>query len=100
MTTSTSSKSSPSYEAIKLGIDAHAKYYWVSRQVDGATPFKGPVASNSSCRVHPTGGTQTTPFPHCSSFAGELHLFDHEKWSTSQFNFSKGLWRRAVNEMA
>jgi hypothetical protein len=38
MTTSTSSKSSPSYEAIKLGIDAHAKYYWVSRQVDGATP--------------------------------------------------------------
>jgi hypothetical protein len=38
MTTSTPSKSSPSYEAIKLGIDAHAKYYWVSRQVDGATP--------------------------------------------------------------
>ena len=31
-------QSSPSYEAIKLGIDAHAKYYWVSRQVDGATP--------------------------------------------------------------
>jgi len=38
MTTSTSSKSSPSYEAIKLGIDAHAKYYWISRQVEGATP--------------------------------------------------------------
>ena len=38
MTTSTSSKSSLSYEAIKLGIDAHAKYYLVSRQVDGATP--------------------------------------------------------------
>jgi transposase len=38
MTTSTPSQSSPSYEAIKLGIDAHAKYYWVSRQVDGATP--------------------------------------------------------------
>jgi hypothetical protein len=30
MTTSASSKSSPSYEAIKLGIDAHAKYHWVS----------------------------------------------------------------------
>ena len=27
-----------SYEAIKLGIDAHAKYCWVSRQVNGATP--------------------------------------------------------------
>jgi hypothetical protein len=38
MTTATPSQSSPSYEAIKLGIDAHAKYYWVSRQVDGATP--------------------------------------------------------------
>jgi len=38
MTTSTPSQSSPSYGAIKLGIDAHAKYYWVSRQVDGATP--------------------------------------------------------------
>ena len=38
MNSSKQSKSSPSYEAIKLGIDAHAKYYWVSRQVDGATP--------------------------------------------------------------
>jgi hypothetical protein len=38
MTTSTPSQSSPSYDAIKLGIDAHAKYHWVSRQVDGATP--------------------------------------------------------------
>jgi len=37
MNSSTPSKSSPSYEAIKLGIDAHAKYYWVSRQVDDAT---------------------------------------------------------------
>jgi transposase len=38
MNSSTSSQSTSSYEAIKLGIDAHAKYYWVSRQVDGATP--------------------------------------------------------------
>ena len=38
MTTSTPSHSTVSYEAIKLGIDAHAQYYWVSRQVDGATP--------------------------------------------------------------
>ena len=38
MTTSISSKSSLSYEPIKLGIDPYAKYYWVSRQVDGATP--------------------------------------------------------------
>ncbi len=38
MTNSTSSPNSPSYEAIKVGIDAHAKYYRVSSQVDGATP--------------------------------------------------------------
>ncbi len=38
MTTFTSPQASPSCEAIKLGIDAHAKCYWVSRQVDGATP--------------------------------------------------------------
>ena len=38
MTTSTPSESSPSCEAIKIGIDAHAKYYGVSRQVDGETP--------------------------------------------------------------
>ena len=38
MTTTYSSKSTASYDSIKLGIDAHAQYYWVSRQVDGATP--------------------------------------------------------------
>jgi hypothetical protein len=38
MTSSTPSQSTVSYQAIKLGSDAHAKYYWVSRQVDGATP--------------------------------------------------------------
>jgi hypothetical protein len=38
MTTSTLSQSSLSYESIKLGIDAHAKYSWESRQVVGATP--------------------------------------------------------------
>ena len=38
MNSSKQSKSSPTHEIIKLGIDAHAKYYWVSRQVDGATP--------------------------------------------------------------
>jgi hypothetical protein len=38
MTTTYSSKASPTHEIIKLGIDAHAKYYWVSRRVDGATP--------------------------------------------------------------
>jgi hypothetical protein len=29
-----------SYESIKLGIDAHAKWYYVARQLDGATPKK------------------------------------------------------------
>ena len=38
MTTINPSPSTVSYESIKLGIAAHAKYYWVSRQVDGATP--------------------------------------------------------------
>ncbi len=38
MTTIYPSKSTASYDSIKLGIDAHAQYYWVSRQVDGATP--------------------------------------------------------------
>jgi hypothetical protein len=31
-------ESSRSYETIKLGIDAHAKWYYVARQLDGATP--------------------------------------------------------------
>ena len=30
--------SSKSYATIKLGIDAQAKWYYVARQVDGATP--------------------------------------------------------------
>ena len=27
-----------SYDSIKLGIDAHAKFFYVARQLDGATP--------------------------------------------------------------
>jgi hypothetical protein len=27
-----------SYASIKLGIDAHAKWYYVARQLDGTTP--------------------------------------------------------------
>jgi hypothetical protein len=38
MTPAKASPSNVSYKSIKLGIDAHAKYYRVSRQVDGATP--------------------------------------------------------------
>lgn len=38
MTTTSPSPSTASHESIKLGIDAHAQYCWVSRQVDGATP--------------------------------------------------------------
>ncbi len=30
--------STKSYDTIKLGIDAHAKWYYVARQLDGATP--------------------------------------------------------------
>ena len=32
------SDSTETCESIKLGIDAHAKWYYVGRQVDGATP--------------------------------------------------------------
>ena len=39
MTTQTTPNSSEQYETIKLGIDAHAQWYYVSRQVDGATPL-------------------------------------------------------------
>jgi hypothetical protein len=38
MTTTHPSKSTAFYDSIKLGIHAHAQYYWVSRQVNGATP--------------------------------------------------------------
>ena len=38
MTTAKPSPSDVSHESMKLGIDAHAKYHWGSRQVDGATP--------------------------------------------------------------
>ena len=38
MTTTYSSKSNAYYGPIKLGIDAHAQYYWVSRQIDGMRP--------------------------------------------------------------
>jgi hypothetical protein len=31
-------ESTKSYNTIKLGIDAHAKWYYVARQLDGATP--------------------------------------------------------------
>ena len=37
MTTTTRFQSTGSYESNKLGIDAHAQYYWLSRQADGAT---------------------------------------------------------------
>ena len=30
--------STKSYDTIKLGIDAHANWYYVARQLDGATP--------------------------------------------------------------
>ena len=38
MNTKTQSNTNETCESIKLGIDAHAKWYYVGRQVDGATP--------------------------------------------------------------
>ncbi len=38
MNANTKSNPNETCESIKLGIDAHAKWYYVGRQVDGATP--------------------------------------------------------------
>jgi hypothetical protein len=38
MNTKIESDPTKSYDTIKLGIDAHAKWYYVARQLDGATP--------------------------------------------------------------
>ena len=38
MTTPTVPQFDIFYKANKLGIDAHSKYYWVCRQIEGATP--------------------------------------------------------------
>ena len=38
MMTDDKTETSKSYDTIKLGIDAHAKWYYVARQLDGATP--------------------------------------------------------------
>lgn len=38
MKTRTEPNPTETHETIKLGIDAHAKWYYVGRQVDGATP--------------------------------------------------------------
>jgi transposase len=38
LTTTYPPKATASYDSIKLGIGAHAQYYWVSRQVEEATP--------------------------------------------------------------
>ena len=51
LTTINPSQSTASYDSTKLGIDAHAQYYWVSRQVDGATPQ--PVQKLLFLRVSP-----------------------------------------------
>ncbi len=38
MMTDDKTETSKFYDTIKLGIDAHAKWYYVARQFDGATP--------------------------------------------------------------
>jgi hypothetical protein len=40
------SNTTEAQSTIKLGIDAHAKWYYVARQVDGATPQ--PVQENNN----------------------------------------------------
>ncbi len=59
----TTNQSNPTelYATIKLGIDAHAKWFYVARQLDGATPrpvqkmtFEGPrekALNPESCRI-------------------------------------------------
>ena len=38
MNSKTRSNPTDTFETIKLGIDAHAKWFYVARQLDGATP--------------------------------------------------------------
>ena len=38
MNTNTESNPTETCQSIKLGIDAHAKWFYVGRQLDGATP--------------------------------------------------------------
>ena len=38
MMTDDKTRTTKSYDTIKLGVDAHAKWYYVARQLDGATP--------------------------------------------------------------
>lgn len=38
MNTKTKSNPTETCDSIKLGIDAHAKWYYLGRQADGATP--------------------------------------------------------------
>lgn len=38
MKTTTESNPTEVHATIKLGIDAHAKWFYVARQLDGATP--------------------------------------------------------------
>jgi hypothetical protein len=45
-----------SYDTIKLGIDAHAKWYYVARQLDGATPQPVQFASVAARNLLLTDG--------------------------------------------
>ena len=51
MTTQNTPNSSEQYETIKLGIDAHAMCYYVSRQVDGLQDLhsRPPQRKRSEC---------------------------------------------------
>ena len=51
MNNKTELNSTETHATIKLGIDAHAKWFYVARQVDGATPQpvrKSPIGDSSS----------------------------------------------------
>jgi hypothetical protein len=72
MTTIKPSQSTASYDSIKLGIDAHAQYYWVSRQVDGATPQPVQNMTYEEPKTVPSGDSRLERAPCAALAATEL----------------------------
>ena len=109
----TKSKSNPteSYETIKLGIDAHAKWYYVARQLDGATPqpvqkmtFEGAVALRGqtagprrrSPHLLRGRGFRLPPAPQTRGDGGEQLVVQPQDWDER----GKGVKKDRIDALA